>query len=39
MVLTDYGDSFIINPELRAGKLQKQLDEAKDRYSKLFPKK
>jgi len=27
MALTDYGDVFLINPELRARKLQKQMDE------------
>jgi len=29
MILTDYGDVFLVNPELRAEKLQKQMDELK----------
>lgn len=29
MVLTDYGDVFLVNPELRAEKLQQQMDEIK----------
>jgi len=39
MVLTDYGDSFVINPELRVGKLQEELDEIKKKNFNSLPEK
>ena len=33
MVLTDYGDVFLVNPEKRADELQKQLDKIKKSIS------
>ena len=39
LVVTDYGDSFIVNPETRRNDLQKQMDELNKKFKSAQPQK